>query len=130
MQKRLGILTGGVLAISLLAGCQDQQLQTAPEFRPGGGTAGALLGEVGPGDFAGTATAIQSHLLSPLLAVGDLPRIDVTDAEARRLAMGQTIENRWSRAELELAAVNERNEFIAIAVPISEREIRASKSFA
>ena len=76
-----------------------------------------------------TATAIESHLLSPLLAVGDLPRIDVNDAEARRLAMGQTIENRWGRAELELAAVNERNELIAIAVPIGEREIRASKGF-
>jgi tRNA pseudouridine55 synthase len=76
-----------------------------------------------------TAATIQSHLLSPLLAVGDLPRIDVTSAEARRLAMGQTIENRWGRAEPELAAVNERSELIALAVPINERQLRTSKGF-
>ena len=77
-----------------------------------------------------TIATIQLHLLSPLLALGDLPRIDVTDAEARRLAMGQTIENRWGRSEPELAAVNEQNELIALAVPINEREIRANKGFA
>jgi tRNA pseudouridine55 synthase len=75
-------------------------------------------------------TRIESHLLSPLLAVANLPRIDVTAAEARRLAMGQTVVDRWGRVAPELAAVGERQELVAIVVPVSEHTLRASKGFA
>lgn len=68
MWNRLAVLTGSVLAVTLTAGCQNQPAPTAPEVpipaasggAGGGGDGGALLGEVGLGDFIGTATTIES----------------------------------------------------------------------
>jgi tRNA pseudouridine55 synthase len=77
-----------------------------------------------------TVATIQSHLLSPLIAVSQLPRIDVSADEARRLAMGQTIDNRWGRPEGEITAVGPRQDLIAIVVPAGTDKLRASKSFA
>ncbi|MCI0358171.1 MAG: tRNA pseudouridine(55) synthase TruB [Planctomycetaceae bacterium] len=77
-----------------------------------------------------TMAAFQSHMLSPLLAVSQLPRIDVSGDEARRLAMGQAIDNRWDKTEEEIAAVGPRQELIAIVVPVEAGKLRANKSFA
>jgi hypothetical protein len=54
----------------------------------------------------------------------------VTAAEAHRLALGQTIDNRWGRVEPEFAAVGEQQELVAIVVPVGEHTLRASKGFA
>jgi tRNA pseudouridine55 synthase len=77
-----------------------------------------------------TESTIESGLLSPLLALGDLPQIDVTSGEVQRLRQGQTIVDRWGHTAPEVAAVSERNDLIAVAVRINERELRASKGFA
>jgi len=77
-----------------------------------------------------TTATIESHLVSPLLAVSQLPRVEVSADEARRLAMGQTIDNRWGQSQGEIAAVGPLQELIAIAAPVGADKLRASKSFA
>ena len=85
----------------------------------------ALVREsIGPFALAGavdgnrlTAAMIATHLLSPLLAVSDLPRCQVTAPEAQRLALGQSIENRWLPLQPESAAVDSEGQLIAIVRP-------------
>ncbi len=68
-----------------------------------------------------------ANLQPPLLAVRDLPHLDVTESEARRLVVGQSIDNRWMRPLTEAAAVDEQGALVAIVVPTGDHRLRASK---
>jgi tRNA pseudouridine55 synthase len=72
---------------------------------------------------------IQSHLLSPLLAVGSLPVVTLSDEEVARMSRGQTIANQWGRKEVEIAAVTSEGEFVAILVPAGPESLRPAKCF-
>lgn len=80
------------------------------------------------GDRLDLAT-IGANLLSPILAVSDLPRLDVTESEARRLALGQSIENRWNRSLTQAAAAAVRDELVAIVMSSGDNRLRAGKGF-
>ncbi len=76
-----------------------------------------------------SAATVAAHLQSPLLAVSDLPRLDVTVPEAQRLALGQAILNRWESDEVEGAAIDAEGNLVAVVVPASDGKLRAAKGF-
>ena len=76
-----------------------------------------------------TSDAIESNVQPPILAVGDMPQIVVSGDEARRLAQGQPIANRWHLAAAEMAAVSLEDRFIAIVAPLESDKLRATKCF-
>jgi tRNA pseudouridine55 synthase len=76
-----------------------------------------------------TLTAVQSNLLSPLTAVGELPQLVVTAQEQTRLAKGQSIDNRWQIDAPECAAVSEQQILVAIVTPVGPNALRAAKNF-
>jgi tRNA pseudouridine55 synthase len=73
--------------------------------------------------------ALQQRLMPTVMALGDMPRIEVSAQELRKLARGQSVENRWDSAATELAAVDEAGELIAIVVPAEHAGLRAEKCF-
>lgn len=72
---------------------------------------------------------IQEKLLSPALAVADLPQAEVTADECRRLAFGQRIANRWNLAGAEIAAVDAAGGLAAILVPAENGLLKPDKCF-
>jgi tRNA pseudouridine55 synthase len=72
-------------------------------------------------DAALSPESIRQHLLSPLVALSELPQIVVSDDESRRLQMGQSIANRWNATEPEIAALDSTSRLIAIAVPAGKQ---------
>ncbi len=57
------------------------------------------------------------HLLPPLVAVGGLPRIEVSAEEARRLGFGQSIARVVDGQLEKLAAIDAAGRLVAIVVP-------------
>jgi tRNA pseudouridine55 synthase len=74
-------------------------------------------------------SVIHSCLLSPLLAVGDLPAVRLDDHETKCVVQGQLIKNRWNAQYEELAAVDCRGNLIAMLSPVSEALLRPTKCF-
>ncbi len=72
---------------------------------------------------------IQQRLQSPLAALGDLPRVAVSEAEARRLQMGQAIANRWNVSGMEIAATNDLGLLVCILATANARHLRPIKFF-
>jgi tRNA pseudouridine55 synthase len=87
----------------------------------------ALAGAVDGNRLSGAT--IAAHLQSPLLAVSELPRLDVTVPEAQRLALGQSILNRWESEAPERAAIDAERNLVAVVVPAGDGKLRAAKSF-
>ena len=75
-----------------------------------------------------SASSIEHQLLSPLMALGEMPRIEVNEAASLRLAQGQAIENRWNVSSAEVAAVNSAGQLVAILSPLAER-LRPQRCF-
>jgi len=75
-----------------------------------------------------SASSIEHQLLSPLMALGEMPRIEVNEAASLRLAQGQAIENRWNASSAEVAAVNSAGQLVAILSPLAER-LRPQRCF-
>ena len=61
-----------------------------------------------------SAEAVHERLLSPALAVADLPAATVNEVECLKLVQGQAIADRWSIAGSEAAAMDERGQLVAI----------------
>ena len=74
-------------------------------------------------------TAIQSRLLSPLLAVGEMPRITLEDDEMGHVAQGRPIPNRWGATSAEIAAVTAQGTLAAILTTAADGMIRPEKCF-
>src|SRR5262245_23453901 len=60
---------------------------------------------------------IQTRLIPPQLAVGQLPLVAVDDNEFRMLIQGQSIVNRWNERQSEIAAVSADGNLVAILAP-------------
>jgi tRNA pseudouridine55 synthase len=73
--------------------------------------------------------AIQHKLLPAALAVSDLPRIAANDAESARLALGQSIGNRFGVSAPEIAALDSTDTLAAILVPADGQSLRPTKCF-
>jgi tRNA pseudouridine55 synthase len=76
-----------------------------------------------------TVELINERLLSPALAVADLPVATVNEAECRKLVQGQAIADRWTIAGEEAAAIDECGELVAILARHDRRGLRPAKGF-
>ena len=76
-----------------------------------------------------SAQTIADHLQPPIIALGDMPRIEVTAPEQRRLINGLSIADRWDLKSHEVAALNSAGELIAIVVPTGAGELTTEKCF-
>ncbi len=64
-----------------------------------------------------TLPSIEACLLSPAIAVSQMPQTVVSPAEQARLTRGQPIQNRWNLQADEAAALDEAGHLIAILQP-------------
>lgn len=73
--------------------------------------------------------AIPQYLMSPLVALGMMPQVTLTDDEWQRLIQGQTIDDRWQLTAAELAALDAHGQLAAILVPAGRGRWRPEKTF-
>ena len=91
---------------------------------------------IGPFDTASAVAVaelsldlIQQRLQPPLLALGELPHVEVNEQESSRLSQGQTIRNRWNLPGVELVAVNSAGQLVALLRPANAGQLRPAKCF-
>jgi tRNA pseudouridine55 synthase len=72
---------------------------------------------------------IHERLLLPVLALGEMPRIDVNYEEYMRLANGQVIPNRWGVTANEVAALDAADHLVAILVLRADGSLQPEKCF-
>ena len=77
-----------------------------------------------------SADLIRERLLSPALAVADLPQISLTAEECRRVVFGQLLANRWPVTGSEIAAVDAAGELVAILTLAARNQLQPNKGFA
>jgi tRNA pseudouridine55 synthase len=92
---------------------------------------------IGPFDVANgfgcdrlTMESIRQHLLPPIMALGDMPRIVVSEQELQRLSLGQSVAPSEKVAAHELVAVNAVGELLAVLQPDSRGTWKPAKNFA
>jgi tRNA pseudouridine55 synthase len=73
--------------------------------------------------------AIKQYLLSPLLALGSMPRVTLSADELRRVGLGQTIADHWQLGAAEVAALDEKGRLMAILMPAGGGQLRPEKTF-
>jgi tRNA pseudouridine55 synthase len=76
-----------------------------------------------------TFESIESHLLSPRRAVAQLPWAQLTDEEARRVASGLPVRDRWKLDAGEIAAFADQDRLVAILVPRGPDELGPARNF-
>jgi tRNA pseudouridine55 synthase len=91
---------------------------------------------IGPFDVAGslrsdalTLESVLQHLLPPIIALGDIPRIVMSDQELHRLSLGQSVAPREKVAAQELVAVSAVGELLAVLQPDSRGTWTPAKNF-
>lgn len=72
---------------------------------------------------------IQTHLLSPTLALAELPRVVLNADETRRIALGQPIDDHWQITARECTALDDRGNLIAILERLHGGSLKAAKCF-
>jgi tRNA pseudouridine55 synthase len=90
---------------------------------------GSFCVESGLGCNKLTQESIRQYLLPPIMALGDLPRLVVSDQESHRLSLGQSIAPREQVAARELVAVNGAGELLAVLQPDSRGTWKPAKNF-
>ena len=73
--------------------------------------------------------AIQARLLSPAMALGQMPQVVVDATEVTRLTQGQSVLNRWQIKEEEAAAIDSGGRLVAIVKRAGQAELRPDKCF-
>lgn len=68
-------------------------------------------------------------LLSPRRAIGDLPTVELTDEEIRKISHGGFLQNRWSLSEAEIAATDSTGRLVAILGPIRDGQLKPMRNF-
>jgi tRNA pseudouridine55 synthase len=74
-------------------------------------------------------THIQERLLPPLLAVGDMPRVSLSDDEIARVIRGQPIADKWAVSGDEIGAVDCHGHLVAILKSTDDGTLRPTKCF-
>jgi tRNA pseudouridine55 synthase len=72
---------------------------------------------------------IPKNLLSPLLALGQLPQIELSNEQIARVSQGQTISAAYDQAADEIAAVDNRGQIVALLKPASDGKLAPLKCF-
>jgi tRNA pseudouridine55 synthase len=72
---------------------------------------------------------IPKNLLSPLLALGQLPQIELSNEQIARVSQGQTISAAYDQAADEIAAVDNRGQIVALLKPASDGKLAPFKCF-
>jgi tRNA pseudouridine55 synthase len=72
---------------------------------------------------------IQARLLPPLLAVGDMPRVSLSDDEIARVIRGQSIATTRGATGEEIAALDGHGLLVAILKPDDDGTLRPTKCF-
>src|SRR5262249_59395227 len=75
------------------------------------------------------ASLIDKHLLSPRLALGQLPQIELSVEQIARVGQGQTISAACDQAAEEIAAVDSRGQLVALLKPAGEGKLAPFKCF-
>ncbi len=76
-----------------------------------------------------TAENLASKLLSPRLAVTDLPQIPVSEDQRRRLSQGLTIDDCWTAGGAELAAIDATGRLCSIVAPRENGQLGPIRNF-
>jgi tRNA pseudouridine55 synthase len=76
-----------------------------------------------------TAENLASKLLSPLLAVADLPQITVSDDQRRRLSQGLTIDDCGTADRSELAVIDAAGRLCSIVAPRENGQLGPIRNF-
>jgi tRNA pseudouridine55 synthase len=76
-----------------------------------------------------TQENLASKLLSPLLALVDLPQITVQEDQQRRLAQGLTIDDCWAAEGPELAAIDAAGRLCSIVAPRENGQLGPVRNF-
>jgi tRNA pseudouridine55 synthase len=76
-----------------------------------------------------TQENLASKLLSPLLALVDLPQITVQEDQRRRLAQGLTIDDCWAAEGPELAAIDAAGRLCSIVAPRENGQLGPLRNF-
>jgi tRNA pseudouridine55 synthase len=76
-----------------------------------------------------TAENLASKLLSPRLAVTDLPQISVSEDQRRRLSQGLTIDDCWTGGGAELAAIDATGRLCSIVAPRENGQLGPIRNF-
>ena len=76
-----------------------------------------------------TARSIESHLLPAIRAVESLPRMELTEEEAHRIAHGRTIEKRPDMGGEEIVALDDHGRLVAILTPRGKDELGPVRNF-
>lgn len=82
---------------------------------------------VAPDELSAENTA--DFLLAPRHAVCELPALELTSDEIRRIGNGMSIENRWRVEGPEIAAFNESGRLMAILTPRGLEWLRPARNF-
>ena len=72
---------------------------------------------------------LDARLLPAVLAVEDLPRVELAADELRLLDHGRPLRNRWSVAAPEVAAMDQAGQLAAILEPGEEGCLRPVRNF-
>ncbi|HMC10063.1 MAG TPA: tRNA pseudouridine(55) synthase TruB [Pirellulaceae bacterium] len=72
---------------------------------------------------------IQARLLPPLLAVGDMPRIALSEDEIACVTRGQPIADKWAVSGDEIGAVDSHGHLVAILKTDGDGTLRPTKCF-
>jgi len=76
-----------------------------------------------------TFEVIENRLLSPRLAVAQLPSAQLTEEETRRVANGLPVRDRWKFAAGEIAALDDQDRLVAILVLRGHDELGPVRNF-
>jgi tRNA pseudouridine55 synthase len=76
-----------------------------------------------------SAGKIESHLHPPTRALAQLPLIQLTDEEIRRIASGRMLPNRWNSDAAEIAAVDDQGQLVAILATRSCDQLGPLRNF-
>jgi len=76
-----------------------------------------------------SAPLIEKNLLSPLLALGQLPHIELSNDQITRVMQGQMISATHQPAADEIAAVDNRGQLVALLKPTSDGKLAPLKCF-
>jgi tRNA pseudouridine55 synthase len=72
---------------------------------------------------------IEEHLLPPLLALGELPHIELSGEQIARVNQGQAIPVEHDQSMAEIVAVDREGQLVAILKPASDGKLTPTKCF-
>jgi tRNA pseudouridine55 synthase len=76
-----------------------------------------------------SAENVTGFLLAPRHAVSELPAVELTSDEIRRIGNGMSIDDRWHIRRSEVAAFGKSGRLVAILAPRGPKRLRPTRNF-